>query len=86
MSSKGKLAWGIVFLLAILHYDFFLWESTTLLFGFFPIGLAYHAGISIAAALAWFLVVKFDWPDGVEEWASAGETDEPNDLDDGKDR
>ena len=35
-----------------------------------PWALAYHAGVSILAACAWALVVRFDWPDGLEEWAS----------------
>jgi hypothetical protein len=76
MSSMGKVAWGLILFLAIIHYDFWLWDSTTLLFGFFPLGLAYHAGISIAAATAWFLVTRFAWPDDVEEWASGGRKEE----------
>ena len=72
MSSAGKLAWGLVLLAAILHYDFWNWDDTSLVFGFVPIGLAYQAGISILAGIAWTLVVKFAWPDQVEEWANAG--------------
>ena len=44
-------------------------------FGFVPMALAYHAGISLLAATAWLCVVKFDWPDGIEEWAAAGDDD-----------
>lgn len=60
--------------LFVLHQDFWNWSDTTLVFGFLPIGLAYHAGFSIAAALFWFLVSKFAWPHAIEKWA-----DEPND-------
>ena len=74
MSTAGKLAWGLVLVAAILHYDFWNWESTALVFGFVPVGLAYQAGISILAAIAWALVVRFAWPDQVEEWAAAGGT------------
>lgn len=56
-------------ILFILHQDFWNWNDTTLVFGFVPIGLAYHAGFSIVAAIFWFLVSKFAWPHGVEKWA-----------------
>jgi hypothetical protein len=74
MMHGAKLAWGVILLAAILHFDFWNWDSTAVVFGFVPVGLAYHAGISIAAAIGWFLVVRLDWPDRVEEWSSAGET------------
>ena len=61
-------------ILFVLHQDFWNWGNTTLVFGFLPIGLAYHAGYSIVAALFWFLVSKFAWPHAIEKWA-----DEPND-------
>jgi len=72
MTSGAKFAWGLVVLVAILHFDFWLWDSTSVVFGFLPTGLAYQAGISLAAAIAWTLVVRLDWPEGVEEWASGG--------------
>ncbi|MFT5290992.1 MAG: hypothetical protein ACI82F_003068 [Planctomycetota bacterium] len=72
MTARGKFAWGMIILLGILHFDFWLWESDTLVFGFMPIALAYHAGISLLAALSWALVVQWDWPDELEEWAEAG--------------
>ena len=74
MSGGAKLAWGVVIAAAVLHYDFWLWDDVTLVFGFVPIGLAYQAGISILAAIGWFLVVRLAWPDRVEDWAN--ETDE----------
>ena len=69
MSSTGKFAWALVVLLAILHYDFWNWDDRSLLFGFMPSGLFYQALISIGAAIAWALVVKFAWPTHIEEWA-----------------
>ncbi len=63
---------AVVFIvLAILHQDFWNWADTSLVFGFVPVGLAYHAGYSIAAAIFWFLVSKFAWPSAIEEWADA---------------
>lgn len=75
MSGGGKLAWGLVIAAAILHTDLWAWHDDTLVFGFVPMALAYHAGISILAAFAWAMVVRFDWPDGVEEWAAQGDAD-----------
>ncbi|MFT7487226.1 MAG: hypothetical protein ACI9F9_003086 [Candidatus Paceibacteria bacterium] len=74
-SAGGKFAWGLILVLAIVHFDFWAWEDDSLVFGFMPIGLAYHAGLSILAAMGWALVVTFDWPEGIEEWAAAGDSD-----------
>lgn len=69
--GPAKVVWGLVILLAILHWDFWYWDDRTLLFGFLPIGLAYQAGFSLAAAMVWALAVRFAWPSELEEWASA---------------
>ena len=70
-NTSGKVAWVLVAVLGVVHYDFWWWEDRTLVFGFMPIGLFFHALISIAAGLTWALVVKHAWPDWVEDWASA---------------
>ena len=56
-------------LLALLHQDFWNWDSQHLVFGFLPIGLAYHAGYSLAAAAFWAVVMKVAWPHDLERWA-----------------
>ncbi|MFT7536482.1 MAG: hypothetical protein ACI85K_002436 [Hyphomicrobiaceae bacterium] len=71
MSSIGKFAWAMIALLAILHYDFWNWSDRSLMFGFMPSGLFYQAMISIGAAVAWAMIVKFAWPTHIEEWADA---------------
>ena len=48
--------------LAILHQDFWWWDSSEMVFGFLPIGLAYHALFSLAAAGLWALAIKVAWP------------------------
>ena len=70
---------GLIILLAILPPDWWWWdEKEPLVLGFMPIGLAWHAGISLAAGLVGLLAVMFCWPahrdevDGVE-----GGGDEP---------
>lgn len=59
--------------LFVLHHDFFFWDDARLVFGFMPIGLAYHAGFSLAAAGVWALAVTFAWPDHMEKFAEAPE-------------
>lgn len=59
---------GLIALLTIIHQDFWFWDSyEPLVFGFIPIGLAYHAGISLAAGILWFLAIRFCWPEGVDD-------------------
>ncbi len=58
---------AIIVLLIILHQDWWWWESTSLVFGFIPIGLAYHALISILAGCAWAMAIRYLWPRGVDE-------------------
>ena len=56
------VVWGLVLLLIILHQDNWNWEKTDLVLGFIPIGLAWHAGISIAASCVWYLATLVAWP------------------------
>ena len=65
--------WVLVALLAILHYDFWYWDDTTLVFGFIPVGLAYQAGYSLACGILWAMAVTFAWPADLEAWADAGD-------------
>ncbi|MCR9201167.1 MAG: DUF3311 domain-containing protein [Planctomycetaceae bacterium] len=58
-----KVVWGLVALLVILHQDVWLWDNDTLVAGFMPITLLYHACISLAAGFTWFLATKFAWPE-----------------------
>lgn len=53
----------------VLHQDFWNWKSIEpLLFGFLPVGLAYHMGYSILAALMMVVLVKFAWPVHLEKY------------------
>jgi len=66
---SARIVGGVVALLAVLHWDFWLWDDATLLFGFLPIGLAYQGLFSIAACLVWVAAVRFAWPEPLEAWA-----------------
>ena len=67
--------WLAAIVLFFLHQDFWFWSDTTLVFGFLPIGLAYHAVYSIAAGCLWACAVKFAWPKTIENQAN-GDDDE----------
>lgn len=71
--TRHSTAWWVIWIgagaLFALHQDFWNWDSTTLVFGFLPIGLAYHVAFSIAAGLLWLGAVRFAWPSHIEEWA-----------------
>ena len=62
--------WGLVLLLIVLHQDVWFWENGTLVFGFMPITLLYHAGISLAAAVTWYLATLYAWPPELDEDSS----------------
>jgi hypothetical protein len=70
-----NVVWALVVLLLILHQDVWFWEDDTLVFGFMPITLLYHAGISVGASITWFLATKYAWPkvlDEADQSTSAG--------------
>ena len=50
---KHRMFWIALFVLIVLHHDWWFWNDGTLLFGFLPIGLGYHALISLAAGALW---------------------------------
>jgi hypothetical protein len=57
-----------------LHQDFWFWRSARpLVFGFLPIGLAYHGVYCVAAALLMWTLTKVAWPHHLEEDASLRE-------------
>ncbi len=79
------VVFGLILLLAVAHQDFWWWDRIDpLLFGFVPVSLAYHAGVSIAAALLWALAVKFCWPSMAADGAGADEIEVMGDGDDGE--
>jgi hypothetical protein len=59
--------WGLLVALLALHQSGLFADSNQLVFGFLPINLLFHAGISLAAGGAWFLAVKFAWPADLDD-------------------
>jgi Protein of unknown function (DUF3311) len=64
---KKRLFWTALVVLMILHHDWWFWSDGTLLFGFLPIGLAYHAGISLAAGALWAVAAFYAMPEVFED-------------------
>lgn len=62
-----RLIFGLIVLLVILHQDFW-WRTDhrTLVFGFLPVSLAYHIGISVSACILWGLACRYCWPKNLE--------------------
>lgn len=66
--SKALLLTLLILLVYFLHQDFWNWKKAEpLVFGFLPIGLAYHAGYSILAAILMAVLVKVAWPKHLED-------------------
>jgi Protein of unknown function (DUF3311) len=64
---KKFLLFLLIAVVYVLHQDFWNWKSAELVFGFLPIGLAYHIGYSILAAIMMAILVKFAWPEHLEK-------------------
>jgi hypothetical protein len=59
----GKMIIAVlVLILLVLHQDNWLWADDTLVLGFLPMGLFWHACISLGAALTWYLATRIAWP------------------------
>ena len=66
MTSRLLLAAAIVALYA-LHQDVWFWRTARpLVFGFLPIGLAYHAAYCLAAAALMWVLTTLAWPASLE--------------------
>jgi hypothetical protein len=66
-SLKTALLTLLVIAVYLLHQDVWNWKQAKLVFGFLPIGLAYHAAYSILASITMAVLVKFAWPKHLEE-------------------
>jgi hypothetical protein len=61
---------AVVAALYVLHQDIWFWrEARPLVFGFLPIGLAYHAGYCVAIALLMWTLTRVAWPEHLESAA-----------------
>jgi hypothetical protein len=62
------LGWfASILVLYVLHQDLWLWrEARPLVFGFVPVGLAYHGAYCLAVAALMWALTRFAWPAHLE--------------------
>lgn len=57
----------VTVLVYVLHQDFWFWRGARpLVFGFLPIGLAYHAFYTVGISLLMLYLVRRHWPSHLE--------------------
>ena len=66
MSRRAIVIAVVLVAMAILHQDFWQWKDARLVFGFLPVGLAYHAAFSLDSALLMWMLVRYAWPSHLE--------------------
>ena len=71
-----KVICVLFLLLFMFHQDFWWWDDTSLILGFLPIGLAYHAAFSLGCALLGWLAIKYAWPHKLQKFAEENTTGE----------
>ena len=58
----------VVAVLYALHQDFWFWrQARPLVFGFLPIGLAYHALYCVAVTALMWMLTRVAWPAHLED-------------------
>jgi hypothetical protein len=70
---KRFLLFLLIALVYLAHQDLWNWKkSEPLVFGFLPVGLAYHAGYSVLCAGLMAVLVKAAWPKHLEAEEKTG--------------
>lgn len=64
---KKLLLFLFIVAVYVVHQDVWNWKDSDLVLGILPVGLAYHAGYSILAAIMMAVLVKFAWPEELEQ-------------------
>ena len=66
------LGWFVsILVLYVLHQDLWLWrEARPLVFGFVPVGLAYHGAYCLAVSVLMWALTRFAWPAHLESAAA----------------
>lgn len=74
MKTPSIIALVVFIALFVLHQDVWNWDNAKPVFGFLPVGLAYHAAYSVIAAAFWAIVMKIAWPTKLEQWADESDS------------
>ncbi len=75
---KKFLLFVMIAVVYVLHQDYWNWKNGDVVLGFLPVGLAYHAGYSILAAIMMAVLVKFAWPKDLESAGTAEKDKKPD--------
>ena len=68
----------VVVVLYALHQDVWFWRAARpLVFGFLPVGLAYHAAYCLAIAVLMWTLTRVAWPSHLERAAADTTRDGP---------
>ena len=68
MQPKTMLLVLAIAVLYALHQDLWFWRTAhPLVFGFLPIGLAYHGVYCVAAAVLMWVLTRVAWPHHLDE-------------------
>ena len=69
MRSTTRLGWAAaIAALYAAHQDIWWWrEARPLVFGFLPVGLAYHAAYCLAVAVLMGVLTRVAWPSHLED-------------------
>ena len=69
MSGTTRIGWfAVIVAVYLLHQDVWLWrQARPLVFGFLPVGLAYHAAYCAAVAALMWALTRFAWPSYLED-------------------
>lgn len=69
MSNASPMRWILsllVLVVVLLHQDTWFWNSKAAVFGFLPIGLAYHAAFTLLCSLTMWTLILYVWPEDLE--------------------
>lgn len=69
MSTPARLGWfAVIACVYLLHQDTWFWrQARPLVFGFLPIGLAYHAAYCLLVAALMWALTRTAWPADLED-------------------
>ena len=71
MSRRTLVALALIPLL-VLHQDLWFWDDDrTLVLGFMPTGMAWHAAYTLALSGFWWWAGRFAWPDDLDSGEDA---------------
>lgn len=71
---RRRALYGLLVVLFLLHQDFWWWDDARRVVTL-PIGLAYHLAYCFAVAAVMALLVRYGWPQKLDDEANAGRED-----------